>query len=184
MTSAGPAIFFTLGILSSFSSCTVLASCLPCSTLLRNSGSNFSFWHETPMSSGGSSYVYTCPVLRSNLKFDVLKNLLSVGQLNNIMTSVVSSGSLCSIRSPILVLQKSGTYQSRAMVLFFCMNSLMASSFVLCNSTVGFMSGFGGPCNCSISASFSMRCAMALCCCLLTSLFTGVFSCWILSFML
>ena len=50
MTSAGPAIFFTLGILSSFSSCTVLASCSPCSKLLRNSGSNSSFWHETPMS--------------------------------------------------------------------------------------------------------------------------------------
>ena len=85
MTSAGPAIFFTLGILSIFSSCTVLALCSPCSTLLRNPGSNSSFQHEIPMSSGGSRYVNTCPVLRSNSKFDVLKNLLSVGQLNNIL---------------------------------------------------------------------------------------------------
>ena len=79
-----------------------------------------------------------------------LKNSLSVGQLNKILPSVVSSGSLCSIRSPTLVLQKSGTYQSRAMVPFFHTNSLMASSLVLCNSTVGFISGFGSPCNCSV----------------------------------
>ena len=76
MTSAGPAIFFTLGILSSFSSCIVLVSCSPHSTSVRNSGLNFSCWHETPMSSGWSRYVYTHPVLRSNSKFDVLKNLL------------------------------------------------------------------------------------------------------------
>ena len=114
------------------------------------------------MSSGGSRYVYTHTVLRSNSKLDVLKNSLSVGQLNRILPSVVLSGSLCSIRSPTLVLQKSGTYQSRAMVLFFHMISLMVSSLVLCNSTVGFIPGFGNPCKCSVSASFSMRCAMAL----------------------
>ena len=126
MTSASPATFFTLGILSSFSSCTVLALCSSCNIVLRNSRSNSSFWHETPMSSGGSRYVYTSPVLRSNSKLDVLKNSLSVGQLNRILPSVVSSGSLCSIRSPTLVLQKSGIYQSRAMVPLFRTNSLMA----------------------------------------------------------
>ena len=116
MTSAGPAIFFTLGILSSFSSCIVLVSLSSRSKSARNSGSNYCCWHETPMSSGGLRYVYTHPVLRSNLKFDVLKNSLSGGQLNNILPSVVSSRSLSFIRSPTLVLQKSGTYQSRAMV--------------------------------------------------------------------
>ena len=162
MNFASPATFFTLGILSSFSSCTVLASCSSCSIVLRNSRSNSSFWHETPMSSGGSRYVYTRPVLRSNSKLDVLKNSLSVGQLNRILRSVVLSGSLCSIRSPTLVLQKSGIYQSRAMVPLFRTNSLMAYSLVLCNSTVGFIPGFGNPCKCSISTSFSMHCAMAL----------------------
>ena len=149
MTSAGPAIFFTLRILSSFSSCIVLVSCSPHSTSVRNSGSNCSCWHETPMSSGGSRYVYTRPVLRSNSKFDVLKNSLSGGQLNNILPSVVSSGSLSFIRLPTLVLQKSGTYQSRAIVPCCHTNPLMASSLVLCSSTVGFMAGFGAPCNCS-----------------------------------
>ena len=116
---------------------------------VRNSGSNCSCWHLIPMSSGGSRYVYTCPVLRSNSKFDVLKNLLSGGQLNNILPSVDSSGSLSFIRSPTLVLHKSGTYQSRAMVPCCHTNSLMASSLVLCNSTVGFIAGFGVPCSCS-----------------------------------
>ena len=78
MTSAGPATFFTFGILSSFSSCTVLVSCSSCSIVLRNFRSNSSLWHKTPISSGGSRYVYTCPVLRSNSKLDVLKNSLSV----------------------------------------------------------------------------------------------------------
>ena len=114
------------------------------------------------MFSGGSRYVYICPVLRSNSKFDVLKNSLSAGQLNSILPSVVSSGSLCSIRSPTLVLEKSGTYQSRAMVPFLHTNSLMASYLVLCSSTGGFVSGFSGPCNCAVTASFSMHCAMAL----------------------
>ena len=160
--SAGLAIFFTLGILSSFSSCIVLVSCSPHSMFVRNSGLNCSCWHLIPMSSGGLRYVYTCPVLRSNSKFDVLKNLLSGGQLNNILPSVDSSGSLSFIRSPTLVLHKSGTYQSRAMVPCCHTNSLMASSLVLCNSTVGFIAGFGMPCSCSGLASFSMRCAMAL----------------------
>ena len=162
MTSAGPAIFFTLGILSSFSLCIVLVSCLPSSLSTRNSRSNFSFWHGIPMSSGGSRYVYTFPVLRFNLKFDVLKNSLSGGQLNNILPSGVSSRSLSFIRSPTLVLHKSATYQSRAMVPCCHMNSLMASSLVLYNSTVGFIAGFGASCSCSGLASFSMRCAMAL----------------------
>ena len=105
------------------------------------------------MFSGGSRYVYTHPVLRSNSKFDVLKNSLSVGQLNSILPSVVSSGSLCSIRSPTLVLAKSGTYQSRAMVPFLHMNSLMDFSLVLCSSTMGFVSGFGVSCG-----LFSVRC--------------------------
>ena len=104
MMSAGPAIFFTLGIFSSFSLCIVLVSCSPHSMSVRNSGSNCSYWNETPMSSGGSRYVYTHPVLRSNSKFDVLKNSLSGGQLNNILPSVVSSRSLSFIRSPTPVL--------------------------------------------------------------------------------
>ena len=103
------------------------------------------------MFSGGSRYVNTFPVLRSNSKFDVLKKSPSVGHPNSILPSVVSSGSLFSIRSPTLVLQKSGTYQSRAMVPCFCTNSLMVSSLVLCSSTVGFMSGLGAPCSCSAS---------------------------------
>ena len=162
MTSAGPASFFTLGILSSFSSHIVLVSSSPRSMFLRNSESNGSFWHSIPMFSGGLRYVNTRPVLRSNSKFDVLKNSPSVGHPNSILPSVVSSGSLSFIRSPTLVLQKSGTYQSRAMVPYFHTNSLMASSLVLCNSTVGFMSGFGAPCNCSVSALLSMHYAIAL----------------------
>ena len=142
MTSADPAIFFTLGILSSFSLCIVLVSCSPHSMFVRNSGSNFSCLHLIPMSSGGLRYVYTCNVLRSNSEFDVLKNSLSGGQLNNILPYVDSSGSLSFIRSPTLVLHKSGTYQSRAMVPCCHTNSLMASSLVLCNSTVGFIAGF------------------------------------------
>ena len=114
------------------------------------------------MSSGGLRYVCTFSVLRSNSKFDVLKNSLSGGQLNSILPCGVSSGSLSFIRSPTLVLHKSGTYQSRAMVPCCHMNSLMASSLVLCNSTVGFIAGFGASCSCSRLASFSMHCAMAL----------------------
>ena len=159
--SAGPAIFFTLGILSSFSLCMVLVSCLPHSASARNSRSNCSFWYGIPMCSGGSRYVYTFPVLRSNSKFDVLKNSLSGGQLNNILPSGTSSGSLSFIRSPTLVLHKSGTYQSRAMVPCCHTNSLMASSLVLCNSTVGFIAGSCVPCSCS-GLAFSMHCAMAL----------------------
>ena len=160
--SAGPAIFFTLGNLLSFSSCIVLVSCSPHSMFVRSSRSNCSCWHLIPMSSGGSRYVYTRPVLRSSSKIDVLKNSLSGGQLNNILPSVDLSGSLSFIRLPTLVLHKSGTYQSRAMVPCCHTNSLMASSLVLCNSTVGFIAGFSVPCGCSRLASFSMRCAMAL----------------------
>ena len=83
ITSAGLTSFFTLGILSSLSSCIVPVSCLPLSVSLRNSRSNGSFWHLIPMSSGGSRYVNTLPVLRFNSKFDVLKNSLSAGLLNS-----------------------------------------------------------------------------------------------------
>ena len=38
----------------------------------------------------------------------------------------------------------------------------MASSLVLCRSTMGFMAGFGAPCTCSGLAPFSMRCASAM----------------------
>ena len=114
------------------------------------------------MFSGGSRYVNTRPVLRSNSKFDVLKNSLSGGQLNSILPSVVSSGSLSFIRSPTLVLHKSGTYHSRAMVPCCHTNSSMVSSLVLCNSTVGFMAGFAVPCSFSGLASFSLHCAIAL----------------------
>ena len=74
-----------------------------------------------------------------NSKFDVLKNSLNGGQLNSILPSVVSIGSLSLIRSHILVLQKSGTYQSREIMPCCQTNSLMASSLVLCRSMVGFM---------------------------------------------
>ena len=114
------------------------------------------------MSSGGARYVYTHPVLRSNSKFDVLKNSLSGGQLNNNLPSVVSIGSLSFIRSPTLLLRRSGTYQSRAMMPCCHTNALMASSLVLCRSTVWFMAGFGAPCNCSGLASFSMCCTSAM----------------------
>ena len=160
--SAGPAIFFIIDILSSFSLCIVLVSFSFCSNAVDSSRSNCSCWHKTPMSSGGARNVYTFPVLRSNSKFDVLKNLLSGGQLNSILPSVVSIGSLSLIRSPTLVLQKSGTYQSRAMVPCCQTNSLMASSLVLCGSTVEFVAGFCASCACSGLASFSMHCAAAM----------------------
>ena len=99
------------------------------------------------MSSGGARNVYTFPFLRSNSKFDVLKNSLNGGQLNSIPPSVVSIWSLSLIRSPTLVLQKSGTYQSKEIMPRCQTNSLMASSLVLCRSTVGFMAGFGASCN-------------------------------------
>ena len=162
MTSAGPTSFFTLGILSSLSSCIVLVSCLPHSVSLRNSRLNGSFWHLIPMSSGGSRYVNTLPVLRFNSKFDVLKNSLSAGLLNSILPSMVSSWSLFFIRSPILVLQRSGTYQSRLMVPCCHTNSSMASSLVLCSSTVGFIAGSAALCSCSGLASLSTHCAIAL----------------------
>ena len=69
------------------------------------------------------------------------------GQRNSILPSVVSIGSLSLIRLPTLVLQKSGMYQSREIVPCCWTNSLMASSLVLCRSTVGFMAGFGVSCN-------------------------------------
>ena len=121
---------------------------------------------------GGSRYVYTRPVLRSNSKFDVLKNSPSEGQLNSILSSVVSSGSLCSIRSPTLMLERFVAYQSRAMVPFLHMKSLTASSLVLCSSTGGFVSVFGCPCN-----SFSMHCVMALVLTLVLSVDIPVYRC-------
>ena len=89
--SAGPANFFTLGILSSLSSCIGPVLLSPCSVSLRDSMSNGSFWHVIPMFSGGSRYVNTSPVWRFSSKFDVLKNSLSAGLLNSILPSVVSS---------------------------------------------------------------------------------------------
>ena len=159
MTSAGPTSFFTL--LPSLSSCIVPVSCLPHSVSLRNSRSNGSFWHLIPMSSGGSRYVNT-PVLRFNSKFDVLKNSLSARLQNSILPSMVSSWSLFFIRSPTLVLQRSGTYQSRVMVPCCHTNSLMASSLVLCNSIVGFIAGSTALCSCSGLALLSTCCAIAL----------------------
>ena len=114
------------------------------------------------MSSGGSRYVNTPPVLRFNLKFDVLKNSLSAGLWNSILPSMVLSWSLFFIRSPTLVLQRSGTYQLRAMVPCCHMNSSMASSLVLCSSTVGFIAGSAALCSCSGLASLSTRCAIVL----------------------
>ena len=86
--------------------------------------------------------VNTHPVVRSNSKVDVLKYSLSGGQLNSILPFVVSIWSLSLIKSPTRVLLKFGTYQSRPIVPFILMNSLMISSSVLCRSTVGFMAGF------------------------------------------
>ena len=114
------------------------------------------------MSSGGSSYGNTLPVLRFNSKFDVLKNSLSAGLLNSILPSMVSSWSLFFIRSPTLVLQRSGTYQSRLMVPCCRTNSSMASSLVLCSSTVGFIARSAALCSCSGLASLSTHCAIAL----------------------
>ena len=124
--------------------------------------SNGSFWHVIPMFSQGSRYVNTSPVWRFSSKFDVLKNSLSAGLLNSILPSMVSSWSLFSIRSPTPVLQRSGTYQSRLMVWCCHMNSLMASSLVLCSSIVGFVAWSIAFCNCSGFASLSTRCVMAL----------------------
>ena len=104
------------GILSKLSSCAVLMSCSSRSMLRRKSGSKGSFWHAIPMFSGGLRYVNTWPVFRSSSKWDVLKNSLNVGQLNTIMPSAVSIGSLCSMRSPTLLFEKFGMYQSSAMV--------------------------------------------------------------------
>ena len=160
--SAGPASFFTLGILSSLSSCIGPVLCLPCSVSLRDSMSNGSFWHAIPMFSGGSRYVSTSPVCRFTSKFDVLKNSLSVGLLNSILPSVVPSWSLFSIKLPTLVLQRSGTYQSRLMVPCCHTNSLMVSSLVLCSSTVGVVAWSIALWACSGFALLSTRCAMAL----------------------
>ena len=124
--------------------------------------SNGSFLHVIPMFSGGSRYVSTSPVWRFSSKFDFLKNSLSVGLLNSILPSVVSSWSLFSIRSPTLVLQRSGTYQSRLMVPCCHTNSLMVSSLVLCSSTVGVVAWSVLFCTCSWVASLSTHCAMAL----------------------
>ena len=124
--------------------------------------SNGSFWHVIPMFSGGSRYVCTSPVWRFSSKFDVLKNSLSAGLLNSILPSLVPSWSLFSIRSPTLVLQRSGTYQLRLMVPCCHKNSLMVSSLVLCSSTVGVVTWSVAFCTCSGFASLSTRCAMAL----------------------
>ena len=112
--------------------------------------------------------MYTRPVVRSNSNVNVWKNSLSRGQLNSILPLVVSIGSLSVIKSPTRVLQKFGTYQSRAIVPFLLTNSLMASSLALCRSTVGFMAGFGVPCICSgllvsfLLASPSMYCVSVM----------------------
>ena len=151
-----------LGILSSLSSCIGPVLRLPCSVSLRDSMSNGSFWHVIPMFSRGSRYVNTSPVWRFCSKFDVLKNSLSAGLLNSILPSMVSSWSLFSIRLPTLVLQRSGTYQSRLMVPCCHTNSLMASSLVLCSSIVGVVAWSIAFCNCSGFASLSTHCAMAL----------------------
>ena len=114
------------------------------------------------MFSRGSRDVSTSPVWRFSSKFDVLKNSLSAGLLNSILPSMVPSWSLFSIRSPTLVLQRSGTYQSRLMVPCYHTNSLMVSSLVLCSSTVGVVAWSVAFCTCSGFASLSTRCAMAL----------------------
>ena len=80
------------------------------------------------MSSGGVRNVYTHPVVRSNSKFDVEKNSLSGGQLNSILPRVALMGSLFLIRIPTQVLHKSGTYQSKLIVLCLLMNSSMTMS--------------------------------------------------------
>ena len=104
MISAGAAIFFTKGILSSFSSRIELVSMSLCSSAVKSSRSNGSCWHQTPMSSWGLRYVNTCPVLRSNSKVDVWKYSLSGGHLNSILPCVVSTGILSLINSPAQVL--------------------------------------------------------------------------------
>ena len=123
---------------------------------------NGSFWHVIPMFSGGSRYVSTSPVWRFSSKFDVLKNLLSAGLLNSILPSVVPSLSLFSIRSPTLVLQRSGTYQSGLMVPCCHTNSFMVSSLVLCSSIVGVVAWSVVFWTCSGFASLSTLCATAL----------------------
>ena len=95
--------------------------------------------------------MYTCPVVRSNSKIDVLKYSLSGGKLNNILPLVVSIGILSLIESPTRVLLKFGTYQSKPIALCLLMNSSMISSSLLCGFIVGFMAGlgtswFGVPC--------------------------------------
>ena len=150
-----------LGILLSLSSCIGPVLHSPCSVSLRDSMSNGSSWHVIPMFSGGSRYVSTSPVWRFSSKFDVLKNLLSARLLNSILPSVFPSWSLFSIRSPTLVLQRSGTYQSRLMVSCCHRNSLMVSSLVLCSSIVGVVAWSVVFCTCSGFALLSTRCAMA-----------------------
>ena len=54
IVSAGPGSSLMFGILSNVSSCAMLTSCSSCSRLRRSSRSKGSFWHETPMFSGGS----------------------------------------------------------------------------------------------------------------------------------
>ena len=159
IVSAGPASFLMFGILSTLSSCAMLMSCSSRSMLHRNSRSKGSFWHEIPMFSGGLRYVNTWPVFRLSSKFDVLKNSLNVGQLNTNLPSAVSIGNLCSMRSPTLVFEKFGTYQSSAMVPCFRTKSLMDLSLLLYSSTIGFTFWF-----CVSWGSLSVRCAIALVC--------------------
>ena len=63
------------------------------------------------------------------------------------------------MRSPTLVFEKFGTYQSSAMVPCFRTKSLMVSSLLLYSSTVGFTFWF-----CVSWGSLSVHCAIALVC--------------------
>ena len=94
------------------------------------------------MSSDGSKYVYTHPVVRSTSKVDVVKNSLNWGQLTRILVLPVLIGNLSLIMSLMRVLLKFGTYQSKAMSLNLLMYSSMLLASILINSTVRFRAAF------------------------------------------
>ena len=152
--SAVATVFLISGILFSSSAWCSIGSVCFWNHSLRRFMSNSSCWHGTLMSSGGSKYVYTHPVVRSTSKVDV-KNSLSCGQLNSILPLPALMGSLSLIRSLIRVLLKFGTYQSRPISLCLLMYSSMLLISVLVNSTVGFRaaicwSGFGVGWSCVV----------------------------------
>ena len=103
------------------------------------------------------------PCIRSsceqNIQAGFSTNYARFMQLNSILPLVISIQSLSLIKSPTRVLLKFGTYQSRPIVPFLLINSLITSLSVMYRSTVGFMAGFcasGFDVPCPAAAGFAL----------------------------